>query len=274
MLWGKILTDCLPRVNGNEGMRNHLGCTGSVVLGPLGTDTQKRLERIAASWLEYSPESASLLMRHVQPDDAPPLREVAGELLDFLHAMSDLERTQVPGGTLYYQDEATGQFVRMKVWNGGFLTVVWARPNYAHAEWKPFQNQPVRLVFEPFQRLNGTVSFEGPPHCADNLRRVIDKTLGQYSQGEYAVSSSFCGFELTLRDVNADALTVVNALRYMAKPGTLSGEVDVSSFRAGDLEDYVRFAFRAGETWMARPVLWPDLPDSPVSPADPMPEAA
>ena len=46
----------------------------------------------------------------------------------------------------------------------------------------------------------------------------------------------------------------------MAKAGTLSGEIDVSSFRAGDLEDYCRFSFRAGETWMARPVLWSDTP--------------
>ncbi len=54
-------------------MRSHLGCTGSVDLGLLGEDTQKRLEQIAASWLEYSPESSSLVVRHVQPDDVPPL---------------------------------------------------------------------------------------------------------------------------------------------------------------------------------------------------------
>ena len=78
-------------------MRSHLGCTGSVNLGRLGSETQKRLEKIAASWLEYSPDSSSLVVRHVQPDDVPPMREVAGELLDFLHAVSDAERAQIPG---------------------------------------------------------------------------------------------------------------------------------------------------------------------------------
>ncbi len=246
-------------------MRSHLGCTGSVDLGLLGEDTQKRLEQITASWLEYSPESSSLVVRHVQPDDVPPLREVAGELLDFLHVVSDSERAQIPGGALYYQDEPTGQYVRLKVWKGGFLTVAWARSDYTHAQWEPFRNQPVTLVFEPFQRLNGSVTFEGNPNAADDLRRIIDKTAGQYSQGDYAITSSIRQVDVTLRDVNADALTVVNALRYMAKLGTLSGEIDVSSFRAGDQEDYCRFSFRAGESWMARPDLWPDTPDTPAS---------
>jgi len=255
-------------------MRSHLGCTGSLDLGPLGQDTQKRLEQIAASWLEYSPESSSLVVRHVQPDDVPPLREVGGELLDFLHVVSDSERAQIPGGALYYQDEPTGQYVRLKVWNGGFLTVAWARSDYTHAQWEPFRNQPVTLVFEPFQRLNGSVTFEGNPNAADDLRRIIDNTAGQYSQGDYAITSSIRQVDVTLRDVNADALTVVNALRYMAKAGTLRGEIDVSSFRAGDLEDYCRFSFRAGETWMARPILWSDPPDTPAVHAESQSQAA
>jgi hypothetical protein len=247
---------------------------GSVDLGVLGEDTQKHLEQIAASWLEYSPESPSLVVRHVQPDDVPPLREIAGELLDFLHAVSDSERAQIPGGALYYQDEPTGQYVRLKVWKGGFLTVAWARPDYTRAEWVPFLNQPVTLVFEPFQRLNGSVGFDGHPDAGNDLRKILEKTAGQYSQGDYEISSSIRGVEATFRDVNADVLTVVNALRYMAKPGTLNGELDVTSFRAGDLEDYCRFSFRAGETWMARPNLWSDTPDSLASSADRLSRAA
>ena len=243
-------------------MRSHLGCTGSVNMGQLGDETQKRLEKIPASWLEYSPETSSLDVRHVQPDDVPPMREVAGELLDFLHALSDCERAQMPGGVLYYQDEPSGQYVRLKVWKGGFLTVAWARPDYGRAQWQPFRNQPVVLVFEPFQRLNGTASFEGNPNAADDLRRILDKTAGEYSQGDYAISSSVGGVSITLRDVNADVLTLINALRYVAKPGTLTGELDVSSFRTGDLEDYCRFSFREGEASMARPSLWSDTPDA------------
>jgi hypothetical protein len=233
-----------------------------VNLGKLGNDTQKYLEKIPASWLEYEPETSSLDVRHVQPDDVPPMREVAGELLDFLHAVSDSERAQVPGGALYYQDEPTGQYVRLKVWKGGFLTVAWARPDYEHAQWEAFNNQPLTVVFEPFQRLNGAVSFEGNPNAADHLRKIIDKTAGEYSQGDYAISSSVNRVEITLRDVNADVLTVVNALRYMAKEGSLSGEIDVTSFRVGDLEDYCRFSFRADGTWLARPKLWSDKPEA------------
>ncbi len=242
-------------------MRSHLVCAGSVDLGPVGEETGKRLDRIPASWLEYSPESSALVVRHVQPDDVPALREVAGELLDFLHTVSDSERARIPGGALYYRDEPAGQYVRLRVWKGGFLTVAWARPDYTRAQWEPFQNQPVTLVFEPFQRLNGSVSFEGNPNAEGALRKIIDKTTGQYPEGDYAITSTPGRTEVTLRDLNTDALSLINALRYLAKSGTLSGEVDVSSFRAGDLEDFCRFSFRGGETRMARPILWPDIPE-------------
>lgn len=255
-------------------MRSHLGCTGSVDLGFFGEETQRRLERVAATWLEYAPESSSLVVRHVQPDDAPPLREVAGELLDFLHAVSDAERVQIPGGDLYYQDEATGQYVRLKVGKGGFLTITWARPDYTLALWEPFHNQPITLVFDPFQRLNGSVTFEGHPTAADDLRRIIDKTAGQYSQGDYVITSSIHEVAMTLRDVNADALAIVNALRYLAKTDTLNGEIDVSSFRAGDQEDYCRFSFRSGESWVARPVLWSDALEGSKPVPEPLKRAA
>lgn len=255
-------------------MRSHLGCIGTVNIGVPGPETRHRLERVAASWLEYSPELSSLVVRHVQPDDVPALREIAGELLDFLHAVSDPERAQIPGGALYYQDESTGQYVRLKVWPGGSLAVAWARPDYTRAPWEPFRNQPVNVVFEPFQRLNGAVSFECHPNAAEDLRRIFDKIAGEYSQGDYAITSTIGRVALTLKDVNADGLTVVNALRYMSKPGTLTGEIDVTSFRAGDMDDFCRFSFRAGETWVARPVLWPEAPEVPAPPANATAKAA
>jgi hypothetical protein len=86
----------------------------------------------------------------------------------------------------------------------------------------------------------------------------LESTAGQYSQGDYGIAATVDRVELTLRDVNADVLTLVNALRYSAKNATLEGEIDLSSFRTGDLEDYCRFVFRAGETWIARPALWSD----------------
>ena len=255
-------------------MRTHLGCTGSVDLGLLAAETQGRLEQVEANWLEYSPEPPSLTVRHVQPDDVPALREIAGELLEFLHTVSDEERAQIPGGALYYLDEPTGQYIRLKVWKGGFLTVAWAQPDYTHAQWEQFRNQPVSVVFDPFQRLNGSVSLEGSPAAADNLRKVLESTAGQYSQGDYEIAASVERVELTLRDVNADVLTLVNTLRYSARNATLAGEIDVSSFRAGDLEDYCRFVFRAGETWIVRPALWSDAPETAAPPLEPLQHAA
>jgi hypothetical protein len=255
-------------------MRTHLGCTGSVDLGRLAAETQKWLEQVEASWLEYLPETSSLAVRHVQPDDIPALREIAGELLDFLRTVSDEERAQIPGGAFYYQDEPTGQYIRLKVQRGGFLTVAWAQPDYTRAQWEEFRNQPVAVVFDPFQKLNGSLSFEGSSTAADNLRKVLESTAGQYSQGDYEIAASLDRVELTLRDVNADVLTLVNTLRHSARNATLAGEIDVSSFRAGDVEDYCRFVFRGGQIWITRPALWSDAPEKAAPPLAPLQHAA
>lgn len=243
-------------------MRTHLGCTGSVLLGALGDQTQRRLEQVEASWLEFSPDPPALIVRHVQPDDTPALREIAGELLEFLNDIPEEERAKIPGGTLYYQDEERGQYVRLKVWQGGFLTIAWARPDYEHAKWEAYQGQPIPMVFEPFQRLNGVARFEAFPTAADEVRSTLERCAGLYSQGDYQITCSLDRVEVELRDMNTSALALVKALLAVAKPGTLEGEIDVSSFRAGDLEDYGRFVFRAGEVWLLRPSLWSDGPET------------
>jgi hypothetical protein len=237
-------------------MRTHLGCSGQVVLGTLGEDTQQRLERIEAAWLEFVPESASLEVRHVQPDDRPALPEIAGELIEFLSETSDSERAQIPGGALYYQDEVKGQEVRLKVWKGGSLSVSWARPDYAHATWEQYRSQPVSVVPEPYQRLNGKFSLEAVPTAGDDIRELLERTAGLFSEGDYEIVAQIDRTEVTLRDVNASVLPLVYALQVLAKPGSLEGEIDVSSFRTGDLDEYCRFALRSGEAWLVRPSLW------------------
>ncbi len=249
-------------------MHTHLGCTGQVELGTLGKATQQRLERIQAAWLEFAAQPPSLVVRHVQPDDKPALREIAGELLDFLASIPEAERSAIPGGALYCEDEQNGQYVRFRVAKGGQVTVAWASPDYAHGAWTLFSNQPVMVVFEPYQRLNGQVRLEGPPTGADNIRKLLESTAGLYAQGDYQVSATVDHTELTLRDANADALSLVNALRYLAKPGSLEGEIDLSSFRAGDLEGYCRFVFKGDEIWLVRPSLWGDAPE-PDAPREP-----
>ncbi len=255
-------------------MRTHLGCTGSIELGTLSAETQRRLEQLDASWLEFAPESRSLVVRHVQPDDAPALREIAGELLEFLSVIAEAERVKIPGGAIYYQDEASGQYVRLRVWAGGFLNVAWARPDYEHATLLGYHGEVVPVVFEPYQRLNGVVRFENSAVAAEAVRGTLERSEGLYAQGEYAINVSMHGVEITLRDVNASVLPLVRTLRDVAVPGSLQGEIDVTSFRAGDLEDYCRFVFRNGEAWLVRPSLWSDLPETQAPPREPLERAA
>jgi len=259
---------------GSEKMRTHLGCSGNVELGTLSKETQQKLEHVEAAWLEFVPESMSLEVRHVQPDDRPALPGIAGELIEFLSDVSDDERAQVPGGSLYYQDEVKGQHVRLEVWKGGFLSIAWARPDYTHASWEQYRSQPVAVVSEPYQRLNGKFSFGGIPTAGDDIRELLERTAGLYSEGDFEIVAHIDRIEVTLRDVNASVLPLVYAVQVLARPGSLEGEIDVSSFRAGDLDDYCRFAFRGGEAWLVRPSLWGGPVETQPQPPQPLERVA
>lgn len=241
-------------------MRTHLGCTGSVELGAISKESQRKLEEVEATWLEFSPDPPSLVIRHVQPDAISALREIAGELLEFLSRLPDRERRQVPGGALYYLDEQTGQYLRLRVWRGGNLTLSWAHPDYAEVKRTPYEGQPAAVVFEPYQCLNGSVKFKAEPHLAETLRAAIESPGGLYPQGDYEIDSEGDAALLRLRDVNSSVVPLVAALRAIAEPGSIEGFIEVSSFRAGDLDDYCRFVFEAKKTWLARPSLWNDAP--------------
>jgi hypothetical protein len=194
--------------------------------------------------------------------------------LALLSEIGEEERARIPGGALYYRDEQKGQYVRLKVWKGGFLTVAWARADYEHAQWERYQGQTVPIVFEPYQRLNGRVTLDGSSAAAEELTDAVEHSLGLYSQGDYRITSTVDGVEVILEDVNAEVLGLVRVLCEVAKPGSLQGEIDVSSFRAGDLEDYCRFVFRAGEAWLVRPSLWTDVPEAQAPPQPPLERAA
>ncbi|HEV2351718.1 MAG TPA: hypothetical protein VG028_17950 [Terriglobia bacterium] len=239
-------------------MRTHLGCTGSVELGPISKETQSRLEEIEATWLEYLPTPPSLVVRHVQPDAISAPREIAGELLEFLSHISDRERAGVSGGALYYLDEQSGQYFRLKVAAGGNLTVSWAHPDYAHAQAVPYEGQTVPVVFEPFQCLNGWVKFKADPEVAEKLRAVIERPGGLYPQGDFALDVAPGEVVLALREVNSSVVPLVDALRELARPGSLKGHIEVTSFRAGDLDDYCRLVFQGPDVWLLRPSLWND----------------
>jgi hypothetical protein len=256
-------------------MRAHLVCTGRVELGEIEEETRRRLEVVEATWLEFSPDPASLVVRHVQPTEKPGLAKIAGELLEFLSEIPENARARIPGGALYYLDEQSGQYVRFRVSEGGFIAVTWAQPDYSRGRREPYQGQHVQLVFEPYQRLNGTVKLLGRPNAADQIRGVIEGCGGLYPQGDLEIRSSEGQIEIALRDVNASVVSLLEVLRVQAEPlSSLEGEIDVSSFRAGDLDDYCRFVLKAGEFWLVRPSLWSDQPPRDANLPHPMEPAA
>jgi hypothetical protein len=242
-------------------MRHHLGCTGTIELGTLSETTRRQLEQVEAVWLDFSADPPALVVRHVQPDDRPPLREIGGELLDFLSAIPEAERKTVPGGALYYLDEKTGEYVRLRVWPGGFLTVAWAAPDYGRAQRESYRGQAVPLVPEFYQRLNGVVRLRARPNGEENIRAVVERAVGLYPLGDFTMSTAGSQTELRLRDVNTSVVSLLQVLRVVAEPASsLEGEIDLTSFRPGDLEDYARFVLRGGEIWVLRPALWQELP--------------
>jgi hypothetical protein len=242
-------------------MRTHLGCTGKINLGNLSQETQRRLEDVEATWLEFSPDPPSLVVRHVQPDAISPPREIGGELLEFLTRVSDAERRAFPGGALYYLDDQSGQHFRLRVSHGGVLTVSWAHPSYEDGKCIPYEGQVMPVVFEPYQRLNGSVSLTAKPGADDEIRQTIERPAGLCPQGEYEFRPDGEALVLELREVNSSVVPLVETLRQLAAPGSLNGQIDVSSFRAGDLEEYCRFVFKNGEIQLLRPSLWSDAAD-------------
>jgi hypothetical protein len=200
------------------------------------------------------------VVRHVQPDAISPPREIGGELLEFLTQVSEVERRAFPGGALYYLDEQTGQYLRLRVWRGGNLTISWAHPSYEDAQWALYEGQATPVVFEPYQCLNGSVSFKAKPGAADEIRLTVERPAGLCPQGEYELHPVGEVLGLELREVNSSVVPLVETLRQVAAPGSLNGQIDVSSFRAGDLDDYCRFVFKNGEIRLLRPSLWSDAP--------------
>ena len=256
-------------------MRTHLGCTGRVELGKIGEQSQRRLEQVEAAWLEFTAEPPALVVRHVQPTELPPLPAIGSELLEFLSKLPESERTQVVGGAFYGSDEESGQVVRFKVAPGGIVAIAWAKPDYTRASWQIYRGQTVPLVFDAYQRLNGSVRLAAQPELGARIQAVVDRFAGLGSQGDVKVSERDGQIEIALRDVNSSVVPLLAALRERAEPASsLEGEIDVSSFRAGDVEDYCRFVLRTGEIWVVRPSLWSEHPAEDAAPPAPLKRAA
>jgi len=168
-------------------------------------------------------------------------------------------RSTVPGGDLHVHTDGSQQLVRLRVEPGGALHVRWAHPDYGRAQRTPWERGSHSLVEARVQRLNGQLSLAtaDPARAAGQIQRVADSFEGLYPEGAITVGADEAGtVTVTLRDVNLDSELLVTTLLRWARPRTLEGHIEVSSFAFEAPEHDVRFVFEGGGVWVQRPVLW------------------
>jgi hypothetical protein len=238
------------------------GCYGRVVLGQLPDAVQQRLGALPGEWLEFDPLAGTIVVRHIQPSAGPSLPTIAGELVRMLSEIPEAEQDRIPGGDLFVHTEVAAQLVRLRVEAGGALKIEWAHPDYAKSKRQLFSGARVEMVEPRVQRLNGGVTFEtaDPTRAAGELESVADSYEGLYPEGDLAVKvdRSTGRVVVEVRDLNVDVLLLVERLQQLAVPGSLTGDIEVSSFAAIVPEQHLRFMFDDGRTWVQRPVLWED----------------
>jgi hypothetical protein len=117
------------------------------------------------------------------------------------------------------------------------------------------------IAIDPeIQRLNGRVAMKAaePAEAARALQSLADTYEGLYPEGDCeAVASPESGeVVLTMGEVNLDAALLVDLLKKLALPRTLSGRFEVSSFGTVLPENQLRFLFEDGKVWVQHPLLW------------------
>ena len=238
-------------------------CHGRVDLGELPNEARARLASIPGEWLEYDPESGAVLVRHVQPTDAPVLATTASELVRILDEIPYDLQTRIPGGDLFVRTEETEQLVRLRVTAGGALHIRWAHPGYDGALQRPYSDGH-EIAIESFeQRLNGSIELGAadPTAAASALQDLADTFEGLYPEGDFRAEAASDGIvRVALSEVNVDAVLLIEALQALAEPRSLRGWLDVSSFEDAAPEHLARVLFKKGEIWVQHPLLWSDPP--------------
>ena len=243
------------------------GCYGRVALGQLPDAVQQRLGALPGEWLEFDPLSGTIVVRHIQPSAGPCLPTIAGELVRMLSEIPEAAQDRIPGGDLFVHTEVAAQLVRLRVEPGGAIRIEWAHPQYARSKPQLYTGAQVEMVEPRVQRLNGGVTFEtaDPTRAAHELESVADSYEGLYPEGDLIVKvdRSTGRVAVEVRDLNVDVLLLVERLQQLAVPGSLTGDIEVSSFAAIVPEQQVRFVFDDGRIWVQRPVLWEDASRAP-----------
>lgn len=236
------------------------GCYGRVALGPMPAEVEPRLTALPGEWLEYDPEADAIVVRHIQPTSAPSLPTIAGELVNILAEVPPAQHAAIRGGDLFVHTERMAQLVRLRVEPGGAVHIRWAHPDYASAAKRPYLRGREAMVDPRVQRLNGQVrlAVADPAAAASAIEALADTYEGLYPEGECRVSTQDGGtLQLGLADVNLDADLLVELLQRLARPGSLTGRLEVASFAGEAPERDARFVFEDGAVWFQRPVLWP-----------------
>ena len=238
------------------------GCFGRVDLGTLPGEVADRLSRVPGEWLEYDPPSGAIVVRHVEPTSAHHLPAIACELVRLFAEIPAELHGEIPGGALFvHTREEHGQLIRLRVEPGGAIHVRWAHPSFKQATRLPYEGGKELVIDPEIQRLNGAVSFEAEDaaRAADEIQELGDTFEGLYPEGDCVAEAMDGGrVELTMEDVNLDAALLIDLLGRLAKPGTLSGRFQVSSFGTVIPEHQRRILFEDGEVLVQHPLLWPE----------------
>jgi hypothetical protein len=235
------------------------GCHGRIEVGELPAEVQRRLAALPGEWLEFDPDAEAIVVRHIQPTSAPSLPTIAGELVRIVSEIPGAHHAAIRGGDLFVHTERTTQLVRLRVEPGGAVHVRWAHPDYAAAQKRPYAKGSETLVDPRVQRLNGQVRLTAaePASAGRELEAIADTYEGLYPEGECRVATDAAGtVQLDLTDVNLDAELLVQQLERTARPGSLAGRREISSFADEAPERYACFVFESGRTYIQRPVLW------------------
>ena len=238
------------------------GCYGQVRLGHLSETVQQRLGALPGEWLEFDAVTETIVVRHIQPTAGPCLPTIAGELVRILSEIPGAAQAAIPGGELYVHTEVGAQLVRLKVEAGGAVRIAWAHPDYARSRPQIWTGGGVEMVEPRVQRLNGEAAFAAadPAQAARAIETLADTYEGLYPEGDLTVRAERAAGRVTVEvhDLNLDARLLVERLVQLAVPGSLTGQIEVSSFAAIVPEQQLRFVFDDGKTWVRRPVLWED----------------
>jgi hypothetical protein len=240
------------------------GCHGRVVLGALPDDVQQRLAELPGEWLEFDPQAAAIVVRHVQPTSGPSLPTIVKELVHLLGEIPVELHVGIVGGDLFAHTADSPHLVRLRVERGGGVRVNWAHPSYADSRKAPYTDGREIAIPPWVCRLNGRVAFRAADatQAAKDMQRAADTFEGLYPEGDFRASADRKGetVAVEMRDVNLDVRVLVAQLNALANPGTLVGTVEVSSFDERHPDERVRLVFQEGKTWVQEPFLWQDDP--------------